>query len=82
MSKEQEILAMGILSIVCCSILGPIAWFNANSALRMIDDEGYDASERTLVVAGQTCGIIGTGLLVLGILVLLLKVATGTLTPQ
>lgn len=52
MSKEQQILMLGILSLVCCSVLGPFAWMQANDALRMIDYGGYDPVERSLVAAG------------------------------
>ena len=36
MSKEQQILMLGILSLLCCSLLGPLAWLQANEALGMI----------------------------------------------
>lgn len=52
MSKEQQILMLGILSLVCCSVLGPFAWMQANEALSMIDYGGYDPVERSLVAAG------------------------------
>jgi hypothetical protein len=71
MRKEQQILLLGILSIVLCGLLDPVAWVQANTALRMIDEDGYDPVERNLVVAGQTCGMVGTGLLVLGLFVYL-----------
>ena len=77
MSKEQQVLALGILSLVCCSVLGPFAWFQANEALAMIDHGGYSPVERNLVAAGQVCGMIGTGLLVLGILAVLVQFASG-----
>ena len=35
MSKEQQILMLGILSLLCCSLLGPLAWLQANEALGM-----------------------------------------------
>ena len=77
MSKEQQILMLGILSLVCCAALGPFAWLQANDALSMIDHGGYDPVERPLVAAGQVCGMIGTGLLALTVLVLLARLATG-----
>ncbi len=77
MSREQQILMLGILSLVCCAALGPFAWLQANDALSMIDHGGYDPVERNLVAAGQVCGMIGTGLLVLEGLVLLMRLATG-----
>ena len=77
MSQEQQILMLGILSIVCCSVLGPFAWTQANEALSMIDYGGYDPSERSLVAAGQVCGMVGTGLLVLEVLVLIVRGVNG-----
>ena len=88
MSQEQKILTLGILSLVCCPILGPFAWIRANDALSTmnlpgfdsgeIDRQGYDPSERGLVAAGQVCGIIGTGLLVVSGLGLLVQIITGS----
>ena len=77
MSQEQKILMMSILSLIGCSILGPFAWMQANKALDMIDYGGYEDSERSLVAAGQVCGMIGTGLLMLEIVYFLLCIVTG-----
>ena len=77
MSKEQQILMLGILRIVCCSVLGPFAWMQANEALRMIDHGEYSPVERGLV-AGQVCGMVGTGLLVLQVLVVTMRLPSGT----
>lgn len=71
MTKEQQILALGILSLVFCSLLGPIAWLQANEALNMIDDGGFSPVERNLVAAGQVCGMIGTALIVWQVFILL-----------
>lgn len=71
MSKEQSILLLGILSLVLCGLLGPVAWIQANDALRMIDEEGYDPCERNLVVAGQICGMVGTAMIAVGLLAFL-----------
>ncbi|MCS6859335.1 MAG: hypothetical protein NZT92_03315 [Abditibacteriales bacterium] len=62
------ILVLGILSVVSCSILGPVAWIMGNNALTTLNQGGGSESERGLVVAGRILGIIGTVLLVLGIL--------------
>ena len=78
MSREQQILMLGILSLVCCSVLGPFAWMQANDALSMIDDGGYSPVERNLVAAGQVCGMIGTGLLALEVLMLMARLALGS----
>ena len=67
---------LGILSLVCCSLLGPVAWLQANDALTMIDHGDYNPVERNLVAAGQVCGMIGSGLLALEILVFFARLAT------
>ena len=67
---------LGILSLVCCSPLGPVAWLQANDALTMIDHGGYNPVERNLVAAGQVCGMIGSGLLALEILVVFARLVT------
>lgn len=77
MSKEQQILMLGILSLVLCSVLGPFAWLQANAALGMIDSGAYSAEERSLVAAGQVCGMVGTSLLVLQALALFVYLAGG-----
>ncbi|MCW3061694.1 MAG: hypothetical protein JWQ02_3515 [Capsulimonas sp.] len=73
MSKEQNILMLGILSIVCCGILGPFAWIQGATVIEQIDNQGYPSSERNLAVAGQICGMIGTGLWILGIISALMR---------
>jgi len=62
------ILVFGILGIVCCGILAPIAWVMGNNALKTIDAGQGDPSQRQTVVVGRILGIIGTVLIVLGIL--------------
>ncbi|GIV06064.1 MAG: hypothetical protein KatS3mg016_1639 [Fimbriimonadales bacterium] len=60
------ILVLGILSIVCLPILGPVAWIMGNNALKELDQGFGDPNARGLVVAGRILGIIGTVLLILG----------------
>lgn len=62
------ILVMGILSIVCCGILGPIAWALGASDLKRINAGQISPEARGLTQAGMICGIIGTILLVLGLI--------------
>jgi hypothetical protein len=62
------ILILGILSLVCIQILGPVAWIMGNKALAEIDANPSMFSNRSAVNAGRICGIISTVLLVLGIL--------------
>jgi hypothetical protein len=63
--QGNTILTLGILSIVCCAIMGPIAWIMGQSDLKEIDRGAMDPSGRGTTQAGMILGIIGTVLLVL-----------------
>ena len=69
--QGTTILVLGILSILCCGILGPVAWVMGNNAIAEIDRNPAGYSNRGQVQAGRICGIVGTVLWVLGILVTL-----------
>ncbi|HEX5946631.1 MAG TPA: DUF4190 domain-containing protein [Acidimicrobiales bacterium] len=62
------ILVLGIASILCCGILGPVAWVMGNNAISEIDQNPAGYSNRGQVQAGRICGIVGTVLWALGIL--------------
>ena len=57
------ILVLGILSLIGCSILGPVAWVMGNNALPTASPD-----QQGQVNAGRICGIIGTVFLILGII--------------
>ena len=59
------ILILGILGIVLCQILGPVAWIMGNSAVKV---GGGDLQQANLANIGRILGIVGTVFLVLGIL--------------
>jgi len=58
------ILVLGILSLVLCQILGPIAWVMGNNAKRDIDANPGRYSNAGNVTAGRICGIIGSVILI------------------
>ena len=62
------VLVLGILGLVCCPLTGPVAWSMANGDLKQMDAGTMDASGRSNTNAGKICGIIGTVLFALGIL--------------
>ena len=64
-SNATLILVLGILSIVCLPILGPGAWGLGNNAL---SSGTVDPTQLGQVNAGRICGMVGTGLLVLGVI--------------
>jgi hypothetical protein len=65
-SRSSTILALGILSLVLCSVMGPIAWAMGNEELRRIDAGQTAPMGRGSVTAGRICGIIGTSMLLIG----------------
>jgi len=67
-SNGVLILVLGILGIVICGILGPVAWVMGNSSLREIRAGIMDPREEGLVQAGRIIGMIVTGLMALGFL--------------
>ena len=76
-SNATLILILGILSIVfggCGIILGPIAWVLGNNALA---SGTVDPSQAGQVTAGRICGIIGTLLSLLIIIVYVALFALG-----
>jgi hypothetical protein len=61
------ILTLGILSLVICGLLGPIAWVMGNNDLAEIRGGRMDPEGEGLTQAGRICGMISTILLALGL---------------
>lgn len=80
--KAVTVLVLGILSLVCCGVLGIPAWLIGNSALREIDASGGALGGRGMVQGGRICGIIATVLLVLGVVVFLGLLVLGVATSS
>jgi uncharacterized membrane protein YjgN (DUF898 family) len=66
-SSSQAVwsLVLGILGIICCPILAPIAWWMGSSQLKAIRAGQGAAKGEGMAQAGMILGIIGTVLLVL-----------------
>lgn len=72
-SNATLILVLGILSIFLLQIiLGPIAWILGNNALK---SGTLDQAQLGQVTTGRICGIIGTILGVLGIILYIIVIA-------
>lgn len=69
------ILVLGILGIVLCAVLAPFAWMMGNTDLREMAAGRMDRSGEGLVQAGRICGIIGTVLLIVSVLIVCLYFA-------
>jgi hypothetical protein len=65
--QGTTILILGILSIVCCGPLGIAAWVMGNKAIKEIDANPGAYNNRGTVNAGRICGMIGTILLIVGV---------------
>jgi len=74
--QGTTILVLGILGIVICGFLAPVAWVMGNNALAEIDRNPAAYSNRSTVNGGRICGIIGTVLLVLYILFYIIAAAS------
>jgi hypothetical protein len=70
-TKHVLILVLGILGIVCCPILAPIAWIMGKNELAAIRG-GQSASDEGMTKAGMIIGIIGTIWLGLSIILMLI----------
>lgn len=68
--KAVTVLVLGILSLACCGLLGPVAWVMGNNVVREIDSMPGRFGNRSIANAGRICGIVGTAFLVLSIVVL------------
>ena len=70
--RGGTILALGIVSLVVCPLLGIAAWFMADDDLQQMKRGTMDASGRDLTSAGRVCAMVATCLFVLQVLLLCL----------
>jgi hypothetical protein len=61
-------LVLGILGVICCNILGPVAWYVGNQELKAVREGRSPMAGEILAKIGMILGIIGTVLMVLGLL--------------
>lgn len=78
--RGTTVLVLGILSIVVAPVLGPFAWVMGRTALREVDAAPHATSNRSSLQVGMVLGIIGTGLMILGILAVLAFLMFATFT--
>lgn len=76
-SQATTVLVLGIIGLVLCQLLGPVAWVMGNNELQAIDAGRRAPENRGTANAGRILGIISTVLLaivILGIIFLLVGV--------
>ena len=72
------VLVLGILSLVVCGLLGPVAWVKGRDALAYMDENpGMQWTNRGQINAGRICGIVATALLGLSLGFIVLMVLLG-----
>ena len=67
-SQATLSLVLGIISVLCCPILGPVALFIGNASRQRIQASGGTLGGGGLATAGLVLGIIGTIFLVFAII--------------
>lgn len=76
-SQATVALVLGILGLVLCQILGPIAWVMGNNEVNAIDAGKRNPANRSTAQAGKILGIIGTVFLIIGVAVLFFFLVIG-----
>jgi hypothetical protein len=65
--RATTVLILGILGLIVCGPLAIAAWVMGNSDLKEMDAGTMDSSGRGTTNAGKICGIIGTILLIISL---------------
>jgi hypothetical protein len=75
------VLLLGILGLVLCQVLSPIAWVMGGRARKeMASQPGVVWTNSGNITAGWICGIIGTVLVALGVVLVLIVIAAAVST--
>lgn len=78
--QATTILVLGVLGLVACQVMSPIALVMGNKARREIAAQPGRYSETGLITAGWVCGIIGTVLLVIALVIVVVVIGLGIFT--
>lgn len=76
-TNPTMLIVMGVLGIFCCNILAPITWVMSNNAMNTINAGQAPEFERGNVNVGRILGIVGTVLLIVGVLFYAVAIAAG-----
>ncbi|AYF79535.1 DUF4190 domain-containing protein [Nocardia yunnanensis] len=71
------VLILGILSLVFCQLIGPVAWVMGSRARKEIQASGGAVGGSGMVNAGWICGIIASSLMILAVLFFVLLAVVG-----
>ena len=62
-SKATVAVVLGVLGIVCCGLLAPVAWYLANEEIKGIDAGRLSEANRGMAQVAKILGIVGSILL-------------------
>ncbi len=80
-SQATTALVLGILGIICCPILGIVAWIMANNELEGIKSGRRNPTNEGTANASRILGIVGTVLIAVSIIGLILVIAGALVIP-
>ncbi len=78
-SQATMALVFGVLGLICCGLLAPVAWYLANEEIKSIDAGLISEDKRGMAQVAKILGIIGSVLLCLGLLWIVLFGGMATL---
>jgi uncharacterized membrane protein YjgN (DUF898 family) len=61
--QATTVLILGILGLVLCQVISPFAWTMGNRVVAEIDASNGQLGGRSAASAGRICGIVGTALI-------------------
>ncbi len=67
-SQATTALIVGIVGVVCCGLAAPFAWYLGNKELQQIAAGLAPAAGQGAAQAGKILGMIGSALLILGVI--------------
>jgi hypothetical protein len=67
--RGTMILVLGILSLVCCTLIGPLAWIWGKQDMAKIQAGEISREAEQMTKIGMILGIVGTVFLVLQVIV-------------
>ena len=76
-SQASTALVLSIIGLVCCQVLGIIAWVMANNELKGIKEGRRNPDNEGTASAARIIGIVTTVLLGLGIITLIILSVAG-----
>ena len=75
-SQAQTVFILGILGIVICGVLGPIAWIMGNTEIGAIEAGRRPPDGLSNAKTGRTLGMIATILMAVGIGIIIVVAIT------